>query len=80
MRGETVIVRAFGGKPLIKKVWSLGARVIYLIDAEELEKLLAGREALSPIGFPKEDVFRYDPELARDLEGVVWSELSNWTP
>lgn len=80
MRGETVIVRAFGGKPLIKKVWSLGARVVYLTDAEEMEKLLAGMVALPPIGFPKEDVFKYDPDVASNLERINWSELSNWAP
>lgn len=50
-----------------KKVWSIGARVIYLTGDEEFEKLKAGKVALLSSGFPKEDVFKFDPALAADL-------------
>jgi hypothetical protein len=80
MRGETVIVRAFGGKPLLKKVWSVGARVVYLLDETDLEKMLAGGESVQPIGFPKEDVFKYDAAMAGILSETVWPKLIQWTP
>lgn len=80
MRGETVIVRAFGGKPLVRKVWSVGARVVYLTDSMGLEKMLAGGEAAPPIGFPKEDVFRFDPEAAGNLNEAIWPKLVHWQP
>lgn len=80
MRGETVIVRAFGGRPLIKKIWSVGARVVYLLDETDLEKMLAGGGGVQPIGFPKEDVFRYDPETAGALSEAIWPKLIQWTP
>jgi hypothetical protein len=71
MRGDDVIVRAFGGLPLVRKVWSIGARVIYLTDDEQFQKLKAGKSALQPIGFPKEDVFKFDTAI---LESLKWSE------
>jgi hypothetical protein len=74
MRGDNVIVRAFGGLPLVRKVWSIGARVIYLTDDEEFQKLEAGKSALPPIGFPKEDVFAFDPAIVSNLESLKWSE------
>jgi hypothetical protein len=75
MRGETVIVRAFKGVPLARQVWDVGERVIYL----------ASGEGLTPIGFPKEDVFIYDESLYKRLQSAarrrdgrnlprIWSE------
>lgn len=80
MRGETVIVRAFGGKPLVMKVWSVGARVVYLTDKADLEKMLAGAEVPPPIGFPREDVFKYNAEAAANLNATIWPKLVKWTP
>jgi hypothetical protein len=76
MRGDTVIVRAFGGKPLILKVWSVGARVVYLTDEGGIEKMQAGAEIIPPLGFPKEDVFKYEPEAAANLKRVNWAKLA----
>lgn len=75
MRGETVIVRAFKGVPLARRVWDIGERVVYITN----------EEGLTPIGFPKEDVFIYDESLYKRLESAtrrrdgrnlagVWSE------
>lgn len=84
MRGQTVIVRAFRGVPLARKIWDVGERVIYLTNEEGLEKLTSGRSAPPPLGFPVEDIFRFDERLYKRLESAhkrrdrnlagIWSE------
>jgi hypothetical protein len=71
MKGASVLVRAFGGVPLARKVWGEGQRVIYITDDEGFKRLAAGRAIVSPVGFPKEDVFQFDDRLFRRLESAV---------
>jgi hypothetical protein len=83
MRGEKVIVRAFGGEPLVRIVWAVDSGVVYICHDEGYQKLTAG-EAWIPVGFPHEDVFRYDEEtLARLLDQwrdnpSIWADLRVW--
>ena len=83
MQGEKVIVRAFGGEPLIRLIWEAGPEVVYICTEEGYKKLLA-REVWIPVGFPREDVFSYDPTLVNELlerrphETSVWERLTIW--
>ena len=79
MRGDTVIVRAYGGKALLRRVWDVGERVVYVTNDEEFDKLAAGRPAIEPIGFPKEDVFRVSETQSRG-RNLDWSQLERWSP
>jgi hypothetical protein len=79
MRGDTVIVRAYGGKALLRRVWDVGERVVYVTNDEEFDKLAAGRPAIEPIGFPKEDVFRVSETQSRG-PNLDWSRLEMWSP
>lgn len=82
MRGEYVIVRAYRGKPLIRRVWDVGENVVYITNDQQLKLLMKGAgNAVGPIGFPKEDVFKYDPNLAEaidefsDKDCFIWDKL-----
>lgn len=75
MRGNIVIVRSFGGEALVRRVWGIGKNVVYLIHEIEYQRFLADEEAASPIGFPVNDVFEYEPDAAERAE--VGKEL-NW--
>ena len=77
MRGENVIVRAFGGRPLKRRVWDVGDTVVYITDDEQFAKLSAGRHAVEPIGFPKEDVFK-DTVNESTFDSIDWSRLVPW--
>lgn len=77
MRGELVIVRTFGGKPVERRVWDVGEAVVYVTNDEEFEKLVAGKPALQPIGFPKEDVF-CRPASESPQKRLRWSRLRPW--
>ena len=77
LRGELVIVRTFGGKPVERRVWDVGEAVVYVTNEEEFQKLVAGKPALDPIGFPKEDVF-CRPASKSLPKRFHWSSLSRW--
>jgi hypothetical protein len=83
MRGDKVLVKAYGDRPLERAVWEVGNGKVY-ISRPELIELCERREAW-PIGFPKEDVFLFDDSLYRRLESAarrkdkrqlagIWSE------
>ncbi len=84
MRGDLVIIRVFGGKPEIRRVWDENEKVVYITNDVNLSLLLAGKSALEPIGFPKEDVFKYDEVLAESMESLYcdgkwdWNNLVRW--
>jgi hypothetical protein len=77
MKGSLVIARCYEGLPVVLRVWEMGNRVIYLSEDSQFQKLMAGMEALPPIGFPPDDVFAYDPKLSGRMSGhsIDWSKL-----
>lgn len=78
MRGDFVIVRAFGDIPLIRRLWDEDNNGVYITNDEQFQLLIDGKEALEPIGFPREDVFKYDPELASTIDRLVKSKKWDW--
>jgi hypothetical protein len=78
MQGDLVIVRTYGGVPLVRRVWNEDDSYIYITNDEQLELLIKGQKALEPIGFPREDVFKYDPKLASEMDRLVKSEKWEW--
>lgn len=78
MRGDFVIVRAFGGVPLIRRLWDEDDNGIYITNDEQFQLLIDGKEALEPIGFPREDVFKYDPKLASQMNQLLKSGKWDW--
>jgi len=78
MRGDIVMVRAYGGKALLRRVWDVGERVVYVTNDKEFDKLAAGEPAVEPIGFPKEDVFCVsEPHFS--VTNPEWSRLEMWS-
>jgi hypothetical protein len=86
MQGDTVIVRAYGNKPLIIMVWNVSADVVFITDDQCLKTLSEGRHAPMPIVFRFEDVFIYDKaslEIVKNISRynkIDWSLLKPWKP
>jgi hypothetical protein len=70
MKGDTVVVRAYGGEPKVVRVWDIGEKVILICSEENFQTLSKGKKGLWPVGVPKETVFRYNPQQV--------SILKNW--
>lgn len=79
MRGDLVIVRAFRGMPLVRRIWEEVERGVYITNDACLERLLAGEETIQPVGFPREDVFRFDPEMAKEMDALYQAGEWDWT-
>jgi hypothetical protein len=76
MKGDTVIVRAFGGAALVRRVWAVKNGLIYISEENEFRKREAGQEALEPIGFPVADVFAYSESFPE--KGGNWRKLRRY--
>jgi hypothetical protein len=72
MKGDKVIVRTFGDKPVVCKVWEVTPQVIEVCSPENYERLSKGMDGLMPVGILKEDVFRYVP----NYEKLSWERLT----
>jgi len=60
MRGSVVIVRAFGGQRLVRRVWDVKGQTVYVCDERGFERLLSGDPDAMPVGFPAVDVFEHE--------------------
>jgi hypothetical protein len=85
MKGETVIVRAYGNEPLVRRVWATTEHGVFICTNENFDDLDNGRKALNPVGFHWEDVFEYDEVKLRALERgykekpALWNRMTVWT-
>jgi len=76
-RGSLVFARCYGGKVAVLKVWSEDENIVLLSDPRQFDRLQHGLDALSPVGFPKSDVFEYDERIAKDTGDlkIKWESL-----
>ena len=84
MKGELVIARAYGGEPLVRRVWSANDRLVYITNEEEFQKGDNSENQVNVIGFPREDIFTYNEVLAAAIGDFCrdgtwdWEKLSPW--
>jgi hypothetical protein len=69
MRGDIVLVRAYGDQPLERVVWDTGKGKVYISRPDLIEQ--CERQEAWPIGFPIEDVFAFDSTLYKRLESAM---------
>lgn len=74
-KGDKVIVRAFGDERLVRRVWDINEKHVF-ICSEENFKLLQdnNRKGFSPVGFSRKDVFKFFP----DYKKKQWHELTQY--
>lgn len=77
MQGETVVVRVFGTAFVLRKIWSVGQRVVYVTDEKNYDLLQQDQDAVVPIGVPKEDVYKYVGGECR-LDSLDVDKLTKW--
>jgi hypothetical protein len=72
MRGQPIIVRCYGNIPKIVNYWSEDQHAIYVTNHEGIKKLSDGDTSIFPIGFPRKDVFKYDPLIGATINDSKW--------
>lgn len=78
MKGDVVIVRAFGGDPAKVRVWDEDERMVYVVGLDEFERMEAGESERWPIGFERTDVFAYDPRNEPQGAEVDWDSMPRY--
>lgn len=58
MQNKLVILRSCGGRPLIRRIFEVTDKVVYVTDDTLKDDLIS-------LGFPLEDVFRYNPRFVK---------------
>ena len=87
MRGQKVIVRAYGDKPEVVLIWQLVDMIVVITDEDGYKKLMNGdADSPMPIGFKRELVYEYDGTLPSALNDLweagswMWEGLTQWQP
>ena len=84
MRGEQVVVRAYGDEALVRRVWDASQHAVFIVSEENFKLLSAGRPGLWPVGFPRRDVFPYDEAVDALLatsgpdHPLPWDQFMPW--
>lgn len=85
-RGKLVVLRALGGDLLIRRVWSVTSKCIYIMADSEFKKRSKGHHSLDPVGFPPEDVFVYNNETkelideSSNTNKIPWDRMTPLCP
>ena len=81
MKGEFVVVRAYGEEPKVLRIWEVRGDTALVSAPDQFAKLESGAEALLPVGFPMQDVFQYDPKLEGEIASgkIEWQHLTPYT-
>ncbi len=81
MNGDTVIVRDFEGKALVRRVWDSSRDKVYICSEETYQLLLGGDTERWAVGFPRKDVFFYNVNALARLKGdsrAAWKQMKVW--
>ena len=73
VRGEKIIVRAYGNRPLVRVIWDVCGDSVLVTNEHGITSLEAGNGGPMPIGFPFSDVFVYEEDDAEKIMGVYAS-------
>jgi len=80
MRGQRVVCRDVNGIPLVRRVWAISEKKVYVHDEANFFRHGSGEEYLEPVGFPREDVFVLDSggDAISDVaaaRGFTWGDM-----
>lgn len=83
MQGELVVLKTFGDRPRIAKVWDIYDDVVVICGEENYARLVAGLFDITPIGFKAHDVFVCTPEIEKQIKqnpdlSLDWGSLIPW--
>jgi hypothetical protein len=68
IRGDLVTARTASGAIVLRRVWDIGERVVFLCSERQFVQVRLGSRVAPPIGFPKRDVFKVGADEPKLLE------------
>lgn len=74
MRGDSVVVRCFGGQAAVMIVWDEIPETVYVLAPERFEPYKQGASDYWPVGFSRADVFCYDEKTLKTGK-IQWDRL-----
>jgi len=77
--GHRVIVRGFGGRPLMRRVLSCTQTASFVCRDEHYDEIVAGVRPPPMVGFPLSDVFDFDGAASNVLLRQ-WDTTGSTTP
>jgi hypothetical protein len=80
MRGDTVILRVFGGGATLARVWEVFPETICILSPDRFLDYKQGVSDYWPVGFPKDDVFKCDEAATYMLQAgqIAWGKLAHY--
>ncbi len=80
MNGDRVIARDFRDKPLVRRVWESTSQKVYICTDETYDLLLRGNSERHAVGFPRNDVFKYNAAMLNELtkDSTAWNKMAVW--
>jgi hypothetical protein len=78
LKGDHVIVRAFGNEPLVRIVWESDRDVVWICTEENYSHLIADLPALRPVGFLAQNVYEYDATMLATLKRRYKEDQDVW--
>ena len=67
--GALVIVRAYAGRPLLRRVLSVTNDAAFVCREQDYEEIIRGEKEVPLVGFPIIDVFEYRKDAFERLSG-----------
>lgn len=72
--GDTVIIRTFGNRPKIRKIWDYNDLAVFVCLEAQYMEYRAGNLQPKEIGFPISDVYIYE-EGVSEGDNIDWARL-----
>lgn len=85
MRGDLVIIKDIRNDPLVRRVWDVDDKNVYICTEERYQNLINDDDYYGwCIGFPRQLVFEYSPQINFPLFDVIpnemWELLEQYNP
>jgi len=79
IQGTTVIARCYENRAAVLKVWDDCGNMVLLSDHDNFDRLKAGVDAITPIGFLRRDLYEYSRSLDTQIangDPLNWNSMA----
>lgn len=70
MKNSLVIIRACGEQPIVRRIFDVTKKAVYVTDDSQ--------KGIVSLGFPLKDVFKYEDKIAPLIENGCFDKKWDW--